>query len=206
MDSALRSALLAQHDIGVAVCDGDGVLVEYNTALAAIIRLPYERTHLEEWAAHYHLYDLGGERLLEPGDVPLARALRGEPVRDQVVATRAPGSTTRWVRCNGSQLLDAQGRVAGAVVFTVDVTAAFLERRELDGLRDRLIDTVNHELRTPAAALVGHVELLHDMRDRLPADAAWSVDALTRNLERLEQTLDCLSQLADAATREVAVD
>lgn len=200
VDVPLTAAVLDQSHIGVAVCDADGRLVELNGALACMLGTPYLPIHIAEWSTRYHLYDECGARPLAPDEAPLARALRGERVTDAIVVTRAPGRELRFLRCNASPIAHADGTPAGAVVFVVDATARIEERHRLDALRDRLVTTVNHELRTPAASLRGHVELLAELREALPAEAAWSVEVLSRNLERMQDVLDRISELADRAT------
>lgn len=196
----LTTAVLAQPVVGVGVCDADGLLVEQNPALTELLGTPDRAVGSSYLAAHFHLHTEDGSRLLEPHETPLRRALRGETVRDEVVAVRKPGQPRRYIRCNGTQIHHRDGTLAGAVVFVVDVTAGVQQRHEIDALRDRLIDTVNHELRTPAAGLVGHIELLDDLSGHLPAHARWSVEALVRNLARMQSALDQISDMVHAAT------
>jgi signal transduction histidine kinase len=69
--------------------------------------------------------------------------------------------------------------------------------REEAELRNRLLETVNHELRTPVTKLLGHAELLDDRRDDLPAFAHGSIDAMLRGGRDLAQLLRTVSELAD---------
>lgn len=200
VDVPLTAAVLDQSHVGVAVCDAEGMLVELNGALAGMLDTPYQPAPSGEWPDCFHLLAEDGRRPLRPEEAPLARALGGERVTDAIIATRPPGGGVRYLRCNASPITHPDGTPAGAVVFVVDATARIEERRRVDALRDRLVTTVNHELRTPAAALRGHVELLGDLRDALPEEAAWSVEVLGRNLERMQDVLDRISELADRAT------
>lgn len=196
----LAGAVLAQHVLGVGVCDAQGLLMEQNDALRELLGTPHQAVRSSQWAEHFHMYTEDGTRRLGPGETPLGRALRGERVADEVIAVLKPGEPSRYVRCNGSQIFHPDGELAGAVVFVVDATESAEQRHRLDALRDRLIDTVNHELRTPATALIAHVELLEELRDQLPPDAAWSVEALSRNLARMQAVLDEISETAAAVT------
>lgn len=196
----LTSAVLAQREIGVAVCDPSGLLLEQNGALRDMLGVGYDALRSEQWPSRYHLYTEDGSRPLEPEETPLARALQGEAVVDAVISVLRPDSAPRYLRCSGTRIHHPDGEIAGAVCFVVDATAPIRLRHELDALRERLIDTVNHELRTPAAALVGHVELLRDLCEELPPPAAWSVEALSRNLARMQAILDRISDMADAVS------
>ena len=113
-----------------------------------------------EWRA----FDLEG-REVAPADFPLARALRGETVRDCRMAFELPGLTGRLVtRSNTAPLRDEAGHVIAAVSVFDDVTrdvAAEEERaRMVETLRaeavfrDRLVAILGHDLRDPLAAIM----------------------------------------------------
>ena len=106
----------------------------------------------------------------------------------------------RFLRCNASRLQHDDGTVAGAVVFVADATEEITRHRKLDSLRDRLVETVNHELRTPVAVVKGHLELLHDEHAACSPTAQWSLEAITRGLARLEEVLNSIRELADQTT------
>jgi signal transduction histidine kinase len=199
-DSALRVALLNQSDLGVALCGTDGVLAELNPVLESMLGAPYMPSRAETWSRCYHLCDVDGEPLAPAGD-PLARAARGEHVVDEVISARPPGADLRYLRCNATHLRHADGTMAGAVVFVTDATREISQRRELDALRERLVETVNHELRTPIAVVKGHVELLQDTHDDLTPAGQWSVRGIVTGLARLEAVLDSIQDLAERSTR-----
>jgi signal transduction histidine kinase len=63
-----------------------------------------------------------------------------------------------------------------------------------------LLETINHEFRTPLAALLGHVELIHDHRHRrydLDEDLANWLDAIERASWRLRDLVEEVTELAD---------
>jgi PAS domain S-box-containing protein len=196
VDDALWAVLISQQELGVAVCDADELLVELNPALEEMLGERYQPAKPEEWGQLYHLYDEDGEPLARD-DAPLLQALRGEPVVDRVISTRTAAGSVRHLRCNGAQLHDRRGCAAGAVVFVADVTAAVRQRRQLESLREQLVEVVNHELRTPAAVIKGHAELLDDLREELPGAATTHLDAILRGVERLEGVLYAIRELTD---------
>jgi signal transduction histidine kinase len=202
VDGALRAALLGQREFGVAVCDANGLLTELNPTLEAMLGARYQPMGPARRPSYFNLCDEGGAHPLDEEETPLARALRGERVVDEVISARPPGRPIRFLRCNASRLYDAEGVMAGAVVFVADVTAEVEKRHALDALRERLVETVNHELRTPVCTVKGHVELLDGARDRLTPEARWSVDALARGMSRLERALDMIRELADRAAEQ----
>lgn len=194
----LREALLAQCELGVAFCEADGELAAINPALETLLGTHGQPSGPESWSACFHLYDESGEHPLPPLADPLARAVHGERVVDEIVAARPPGQRLRFLRCNAHRLHHHDGSLAGAVVFVADATSEVTQRRALDALREQLVETVNHELRTPVAVIKGHVELLqeHDHTACCP-DSQWSLEAIARGLTRLEEVLDTIRELAD---------
>lgn len=196
VDEALWGALVRQRGFGVAVCDSHGLLVELNATLEAMLGEPHQRVMACEWPAVYRLFDDQGD-LLAPEDVPLMQALRGEEVEDRVVSTRCSDDSVRHLRCNGARLFDRRGELAGAVVFVADVTAEVEQRLRLESLRDLLVETVNHELRTPVAVVKGHAEFLDDLRECLPVEANTHVDGLGRGVVRLEAVLATIRQITE---------
>ena len=196
MDAALLDALLQQPHMAVGVCDAHGVLQMMSPAMERLLGLAYRPSSRPVWERSYHLYDEQG-RCLPRHATPLARTVRGEQVTDQVVSVRRPGMPVRWGLANGFQLRGDGGEPIGAAVFVLDITARAEEIRRLDDLRDQLVDTVNHEVRTPVAKIQGHIELLEDSAESLPESARWSVAAIHRATDRLVEVAATISHLAE---------
>jgi len=198
VERALFDALMDQQHVAVGVCDSDGVLTMTSRGMEEVLGEPFRPTEHATWTRCYHLHDRDGQPLA-PGTDPLARALRGEDVTGQVVCVHRPGRSVRWLLCNALQLLDDSSSVIGAAVFGLDVTARVAEQRRLDDLRDRLVETVNHEVRTPLATIAGQLELLEELVPPLPEPARWSLGAIRRATDRLGEVVDTISELADAS-------
>jgi len=93
---------------------------------------------------------------LPPHDVPVARALRGEVVRNhQLTLERWDGSRLP-VLVQAAPLRDSTGTVTRAVVVLQDVTRL----REAEQLKDDFLSLVSHEFRTPLTAIHGGAHLL----------------------------------------------
>lgn len=197
MRTALLEGLLGQDHMAVGVCDADGVLVMLSPAMESLLGHGYSPAPDTEWAELYHLHDENGCPLPAGAD-PLARVLRGERVTNQVISIQRPGRPIRWGVASGVTLTDAREQTLGAAVFVLDVTDRQLERERLDELRDRLVETVNHEVRTPLATIVGQVEIIEDSDvDSLPAWARRSLEAINRSAHRLSHVVEHISHLAD---------
>ncbi|GAC1348070.1 MAG: hypothetical protein NVSMB23_28430 [Myxococcales bacterium] len=112
----------------------------------------------------WRAFDLEG-REVRPEEYPLARALRGETVRDCRMAFELPGVTQRLItRSNTAPLRDERGEIVAAVSVFEDVTAdveAEQERarmietlREEAEFRERLVAILGHDLRDPLGAIM----------------------------------------------------
>jgi PAS domain S-box-containing protein len=122
------SAIVEHLADGVVACDAEGNFVMLNRRVRAgaedliPVTLPLEVPR-ERWAEHFQLYPPGGSDLLATDDLPLVRALRGETVRDMQLETRFSDNGGRAVlNVSGGPVLDADGKIQGAVVVMQDVT------------------------------------------------------------------------------------
>ena len=191
------STLLAQTGLLVAACDRDGRISLLSPGMQELFDLPFERLTEPELSDRFRLYTPDGSAPLPTEDIPLVRARRGETVRDVLITTRTEAGCLVYLRCNASPLVDGRGRPNGAIVLVQDVTAerAALERQA--ELRERLLETVNHHLRTPVTNLLGYAEVLQDQREALPPETNRAVDAVLRAAGQLGNLLETVSALVD---------
>lgn len=213
ISKALVDALFNQCRVGVGVCDGDGRLQEFNSALESMVGPALCQSSQQEWAPAYYLFDASGRRPLDPGEVPLVRALAGEVVTDAVVTTRRPGEPVRHLRCTAAPLVDGE-QTAGAVVLVTEVAehhddpAAMVDAQlarywqrisRLQELSFRVASIANHQIRTPLTVIQAHLELLEDAVDGLPEDARRALPAIRRGVASLTEALTALARANDLA-------
>jgi signal transduction histidine kinase len=60
-----------------------------------------------------------------------------------------------------------------------------------------LAETINHEFRNPLATLMGHLELLQDQAEELPADVVASLEAMERAGLRLAALVTAAADIAE---------
>ncbi|MEZ4417686.1 MAG: EAL domain-containing protein [Gemmatimonadota bacterium] len=126
----LRS-LVEQIEVGIVACDADGTIAFYNGAFEEQHEIPLGR-HAEEWIHSFTFYDVDGVTPLPAEQAPLARAFRGDSVRNYEYTVLGKGGELRYRRANGTQLRDGTGQVLGAVVALHDITD---QRRAEEALR-----------------------------------------------------------------------
>ncbi len=121
-EQTFLKAVLDNVEDGIVACDPRGVLTLFNRATREFHGLSAESISADAWAERYALYGPDGSTPLVADAVPLARALRGERVRDAEMVIAPTGSPPRTVLASGQPLFDAEGRMLGAVVSMHDVT------------------------------------------------------------------------------------
>lgn len=156
--SSFMAAVLAGLEDAVVACDAGGHLTVMNDS-AQLWHGQGPRPDLEStaWPSSYHLCLPDGSTLAAD-QVPLARALRGELVRDEPLLIRVPGQPDREVRCTGHQLHE-RGLLRGAVVSMHDVTEREAARRRETRRVAGLLATIEVQ-RELAAAATDHQAVL----------------------------------------------
>jgi signal transduction histidine kinase len=87
------------------------------------------------------------------------------------------------------------------VVLVQDVTREREAERDREAVQARVVETINHEFRTPLAALIGHLELIRDRADDLPEELATSLDAIERAGWRLRDLVDAATELVEVGVK-----
>ncbi|HWR85443.1 MAG TPA: ATP-binding protein, partial [Rhodoglobus sp.] len=162
-------------DFGIVRLDPDGRTAVTNDAHG---RLQRGLEPLEDGEVAVFRDD--GATVMPAEELPLERARRGESFDDEVVWFGAEPGPRRALNITARRLTDPDGRDAGAVVVSRDVTA------ELEALRarDDLVASVSHELRTPLTSILGYLDLAIEDPDT-PEAVRTNLDIAERNAERL---------------------
>jgi len=127
-------------------------------------------------------------RPIADDDLPFARALRGETVRQHELGIVRHGQPLLWVSANAAPL-GPPAAPSGALVTLTEVTAL----HEIQERREDLIRTISHDLRTPLAAILLHGALLQ--RDAPTSEVERRASAIRRLGASMTSMLDELVQL-----------
>ncbi|MEU4423806.1 ATP-binding protein [Actinoplanes sp. NPDC024001] len=123
-ERAFLQALLNSLDTGVAACDSDGRLAQFNSAMRRIHGIGRHPVGAESWASTYHLFRADGCTPMAPDEVPLARAYAGETVQHEEMVIHAPDRPARRFLTNARPIDTTDGRRLGAVVAMHEITEA----------------------------------------------------------------------------------
>ncbi|MEU4623466.1 ATP-binding protein [Actinoplanes sp. NPDC023801] len=174
------AALLDNLDVGVVALDLDGKPLLANRALRRIHGITDDRSNAEVTpAVAATIYGLDGTPLQLP-ETPLARALRGEHVRDADVLVSMPEVPDRILLVHAQPITTSDGTRLGAVAALHDVTSV----RRAEGFRAceqqvvRILAAAATVGDAAAAALRAVTEALRWAHAEL-----WIIDALTGKLE-----------------------
>ena len=192
---------LERTGVGLAACDADGRLTLLSPVLQELFGVSFAPVTEAESPYFFHLMAQDGCTPLPSWETPLGRSRRGEYVRDVLLTSRRPGGRLLHLRCNAAPLEDAYGEPQGAVVLVQDVTREREAERDKEAVQSRVVETINHEFRTPLAALIGHLELIRDRADDLPEELAVSLAAIERAGWRLRDLVDAATELVEVGVQ-----
>ena len=125
-----HNAILAQLAEGVIVTDAMGRITLVNEAAAAIHGVARLDVEPDDYSASYHLHTESGEPYAAH-DLPLARAVRGETVRDVRWRVRRPDGVEVLAIGSARPLIGRDGHPIGAVLTMRDDTARDAAERSL---------------------------------------------------------------------------
>lgn len=117
-------ALLENMVDSVVACDAEGKLALLNRTAREWHGLDPVHIPQTEWADYYGLYQEDGVTPMTAATIPLARAFRGERLRDAAMVIRARGQLPRYVTSHCAPFFDTDGRLLGAVAVMRDLTEA----------------------------------------------------------------------------------
>ena len=184
--------------VGLAACDADGRLTLLSPVLQELFGVSF--APVTEVESPVLLPPDGRGRLHDR--CPAGRRRWGAPAAASTCATScsppvAPAGGCSTCAATRRRSRTTYGEPQGAVVLVQDVTASARPSCEREAVQARVVETINHEFRTPLAALIGHLELIRDRADVLPEELAMSLDAIERAGWRLRDLVDAATELVE---------
>lgn len=119
---SLLEAVIETMDVGVSLCDQNGVFLIYNSEsrrMGGVEVMDGE----ENWSAHYGVFYPDEVTAFPTGELPLVRALQGETVRDAPIFLRNSKQTKGLhISVSAIPFIDPAGDASGAVLVARDIT------------------------------------------------------------------------------------
>lgn len=136
LDRQFLQTLLGHLQVMVVACDGQGRVTLTRQLQEQVQYVPQEDLSLESWLGRFEFYEPDGRTTLPSEEAPLARAFRGEVVRDFEYAVLDRDGNLRHRRASGEALYGPSGDKLGAVVALLDITD---QRRAEEALRQQAL-------------------------------------------------------------------
>ncbi|MEU4625387.1 ATP-binding protein [Actinoplanes sp. NPDC023801] len=171
-------ALLDSLDTAVVGCDAAGSPVLFNEGARQLFGDLLDGVPVDEWAQHLAVFHPDGRRM-HGEDLPLARALRGERVRDAEIVVRASAAPRRYFRANGRPVTGQPGLAAVVALHEVTLHRRAARYKECELEISRLIAKPN----PPDEILARLVEVIGRMAGWVTVEM-WSVDHVAQVLRR----------------------
>jgi PAS domain S-box-containing protein len=203
----LRDAVLDTISSGVVACDAHGRVTLSNRAARELHGFDASAASARQWSEGHDVYDADGLTPVPGEEAPLARALRGESLRNLELVIKPRNWPARTVLVSGQALFDARGKKQGAVVAIHEITE--LRRTELEIHRQReallqsekiadmgrLLAGVAHELNNPLSVVLGQATLLRDqVAGRPEARRAEAIQAAAERCARIVRSFLALAR------------
>lgn len=108
---------------GVVVANAKGEFLLFNAAAERVVGGGATDKSPSQWSSHYGVYLPDATTPYPPGDLPLARAMRGENVEETEIFVRNDKVPEgRFLSISGSPLREADGALQGGVVVFRDIS------------------------------------------------------------------------------------
>jgi diguanylate cyclase (GGDEF)-like protein/PAS domain S-box-containing protein len=121
-EQELLDAVLESVDVGVVACDAAGRMTLFNREAREFHGLDADSAGIVDGSVHEDLFEADGVTPMPEGENPLARARRGERVKDVPMVIAPKNARARRVLVSGRALHGPGGEGIGAVVALKDVS------------------------------------------------------------------------------------
>lgn len=203
---AFLQAMLDTIDVGIVVCDKQGELTLFNKAALDFHGVNSLDIPSSEWAEYYQLLHQDEVTPLLREEIPLYRAWKGEQVLSESFCIRHKSGRLFHINSSGSQILDEQGNLLGAVVAMKDITQAKKLADELERSERKFKGIFNSTFQfigflNPDGTVVEANQTALEFGGLTPSDVIgkkfwdchwWQISAETQ--ERLKASIDLANQ------------
>jgi signal transduction histidine kinase len=141
-NQTLLEAIVNNMPVALLTSDATGNITRYNRAAEELFSIPAPSQPsgaLRGYPLSAAVFLPDGTTPVAPAERPLARALRGETIRDLELIVVPAGSAPRTTLSNARRLAGPDGQTLGAVLIVQDVTERKLADLELERVHKQLL-------------------------------------------------------------------
>ena len=177
---------------GIVVADKDGELTMYNPRADQIAGGLKPDVPIPDWTEKYGMFYMDGETEFPTNELPLVRAIRGEPTDHVEIFVRNPAIPEgAYLSVSGRPLRDENGKQQGGVVVFHDMTdkvraAEHLTMAFTQG-RLEVVDTVLHNIGNAINSVAVGVNTVYEQLSK--DDLSLRLTALANALEAHRENL-----------------
>ncbi|WP_307834463.1 ATP-binding protein [Paractinoplanes lichenicola] len=203
--AGLLGAIMSSISEPVGVVDENGAFLLHNPAARAMLGVAADAAEPDAWQRHYGLFRPDGRTPFPVDEMPLIRALHGEPSDGVEMIIRNDRSPEGILVSVDARPLDAGAGQPGAVAVFRDVT----ELRRYENDLAVFAGVVAHDLKAPLTVIRGHCEAAREDLDEAPDEVRGSLDRIILAVDRMATLIDTLlayTTARDAPLRTRRVD
>ena len=192
--AAELQAILDSMVDSVIVCNAEGELVMANPGARRLLGVdPVETTRGYRRIPAVSRVRRPDGQPVPPESLAIYRALCGQIITDeeQIIYNPTLKRDIR-IRVNTSPIYGEKGELIGAVAVARDVT----ELLELDEMKEQLIATAAHELKTPLTVLKGYAQVLLRSQPELSLAQRKMLEGIDRGADRMNKVVLDLLQVS----------
>ncbi len=132
-------AIINSLSEGVIVADRNGEFLFFNPVAERILGIGARNIAPDEWTSIYGCYYPDETTPYPPEQLPLARAIRGEEVKDELIFIKNPERPEGiWISTSASPMRDSNCVISGGVVIFHDISDSKRAEIELRQIEERL--------------------------------------------------------------------
>ncbi|MGH9528560.1 MAG: sensor histidine kinase [Terriglobales bacterium] len=218
-ESRTLQSVLDNMEEGLTAADSAGQFTLWNSAAEKILGTAAKNDlAIKNWAEEYGVYLSDGETLCPTEELPLVRAMAGEPC-DAEMFIRNPGCPEGvWVEISARPLKDDLGGIQGGLATFRDISRRKRDEDQIRLLNDDLEQTVarrtaqlevankdleaftysvSHDLRAPLRHISGFSRILiEEFAASVPVEASRYLERIAEGARKMGVLLDELLALA----------